>query len=136
MYLVDFGFDDDGFGGAVGISTQIEHLGLEQDGIGEFVQILARGRGQLHALNISAKLLQYHAVLQQLSLDLQPRNDRTRHTTHDTTTRRHDDTVACGTEANGQKRKKSRRRRRRRRMGELGKRNALCSGWLPPFRSC
>ena len=52
--LVELGFDDDAFGGAVGIGLEVEHFGLQQDRLEQLVEVGALGRRNLDVEHFAA----------------------------------------------------------------------------------
>ena len=55
--LVELGFDDDAVGRAVGIGLEIEHFGLQQDGVEELVEIGALGGRHFDLEGVAAHAL-------------------------------------------------------------------------------
>ncbi len=67
--LVQRGFDDHAGGAAVDHGLQLEHLGLQRDGIQQVVDALAGLGRQLDELRVATELLGHDLLLQQLVLD-------------------------------------------------------------------
>ena len=64
--LVELGLDDGAFRGAVGARLQLEHLGLEQDGLEQLVEIGALDRRDLDVEDVAAHRFDEDLVLQEL----------------------------------------------------------------------
>ena len=63
---VELGLDDHAVGGAVGVGLQVEHLGLQQDGLDQVVEAGLLGGGDLDRLGVAAQAFDHDLVLQQL----------------------------------------------------------------------
>ena len=68
--LVELGFDDRAFGGAVGVGLELEDFGLELDRFEQLVEVGLLGRRDFDVLDVAAHVLDDDLVLQQLLADL------------------------------------------------------------------
>ena len=64
--LVELGLDDGALGGALGARLQFEHLGLQQDGLDQPVEVGALDRRNLDVEHVAAHRFDEHLVLQEL----------------------------------------------------------------------
>ena len=67
--LVELGFDHQAAGFAVGIGLEVEHFGLQQDGIQQLVEIGALERRHFDFERIAAHALDHDLVAQQIVAD-------------------------------------------------------------------
>ena len=68
--LVELGFDDRAFGGAVGIGLEFEDFGLQLDGFEQLVEVGLLGRRNFDVLDLAAHVLDDDLVLEKLLADL------------------------------------------------------------------